>query len=162
MHAAHVDMCIRCSELSQTAAVWVLAGGGTTGCVGEADGDGAGAGGAAAHGAQRPGRSDGAGAGPVHGESYQLTVNDPLSAKEDIFSVFCSRGLFTHGGIICRRFQLGFNLRVGGVPRDAGEVQGGADEAAAGGDGVHAKGGVAAQLAFHLWKIAAQYPFLWY
>jgi len=80
MHAAHaVDMCIRCSELSQTA-VWVFAGGGTTGGVGEADGDGAGAGGAAALGARRPGRCDGAGAGPVHG--------DPLSAKEYIFLCF--------------------------------------------------------------------------
>jgi hypothetical protein len=48
----------------------------------------------------------------------------------------------------------------GGVPRDAGEVQGGADEAATGGDGVHAKGGVAAQLAFHLQKVAAQHPFI--
>jgi hypothetical protein len=65
--------------------------------------------------ARRPGRCDGAGAGPVHG----------------------------------------------GVPRDASEVRGGADEAAAGGDGVHAKGGVAAQLAFHLRKVAAQHPFIW-
>jgi hypothetical protein len=48
----------------------------------------------------------------------------------------------------------------GGVPRDAGEVQGGADEAAAGGDGVHAKGGVTAQLSFHLRKVTAQHPFI--
>jgi hypothetical protein len=93
----------------------VQQGGGTTGGVGEADGDSAGGGGAAAHDARWPGRCDGAGAGPVHG----------------------------------------------GIPRDAGEVQGGAEEAAAGGDGVHTKGGVAAQLAFHLRKVAAQHPFIW-
>jgi hypothetical protein len=44
--------------------------------------------------------------------------------------------------------------------RDVGEVQGGADEAAARGDRVHAKGGVATQLAFHLRKVAAQHPFI--
>jgi hypothetical protein len=51
---------------------------------------------------------------------------------------------------------------AGGVPRDAGEVQGGTDEAAAGGHGVHEEGGVAAQLALHLRQIAAQYPFIRY
>lgn len=40
--------------------------------------------------------------------SYQLTVTDPLSAKEEIFLRFCSRGLFTHGGIICRCFSTRF------------------------------------------------------
>jgi hypothetical protein len=48
----------------------------------------------------------------------------------------------------------------GGVPLDAGEVQGGADEAAAGGNEVHAKDAAAAQLAFHLRKVAAQHPFV--
>lgn len=49
---------------------------------------------------------------------------------------------------------------AGGVPRDAGEVQGGADEAAAGGHGVLEEGGDAAQHALHLRQIASQYPFL--
>jgi hypothetical protein len=54
----------------------------------------------------------------------------------------------------------GAGLVHGGVPRDAGKAQGGANEAATRGDGVHAMEGVAAQLAFHLRKFDAQHPFI--
>jgi hypothetical protein len=40
------------------------------------------------------------------------------------------------------------------------KIQGGADEAAVGGNEVHAKDGAAAQLAFHIRKVAVQHAFV--
>lgn len=75
MHAcsrrrAHLLHDLMSSSLSAYIAYvsWWVAGWGAAGGGGEADGGGAGPGASPAHGARRPRRRHGAGAGPVHGE----------------------------------------------------------------------------------------------
>lgn len=128
----------------------MLAGGGAAGGVGEDVGGGAGPGATAEGRARWPRRRHGARAGPVHGEQAYL-IAKPIDLS------------FLNLDVLVRPVCYHVSrpaLFAGGVQRDAGQVPGGADPAAAGGHGVPEEGGVAAQLALHQRQIAAQYPFL--